>query len=181
MAGYYDDPMPVGDPPPREPVGHRQALPPDPVRRDRSPVNANRLWAGGLATAVVAALAALVGVLIVRAFLKVALYAPTEAGAFGDGDTVLLCVAAAGAALAATGLAHLLIVATPSPLSYFSWIVGLATAAAVVWPFVTGESLGVALAQAVIHLVIGLAIGSLVVGAASSAMRTPPARQIDLR
>ena len=79
------------------------------------------------------------------------------------------------------GPAHLLIVATPSPLSYFNWIVGLATAAAVVLPLISAESLAVALAQAVIHLVIGLAIGSLVTGAASSAMRTPPARQIDLR
>jgi uncharacterized protein DUF6069 len=167
MAGYYDEQRPAGAPPPGHPV----------ERAGRSPVNANRLWAGGLATAVVAALVALVGVLIVRAVLRIALYAPHEAGAFGDSDTALLCVIAAGAALAATGLAHLLIVATPSPLSYFSWIIGLATAAAVVLPFISAESLAIALAQAVIHLVIGLAIGSLVTGAASSAIRMVP-RQV---
>jgi hypothetical protein len=135
-------------------------------------VNAARLWAGGLATAVVAALIGLVGVLVVRAIFRIALYAPSEAGAFGDSDTVLLCVVAAVAALAATGLAHLLLVlGTPRPLAYFGWIVGLLTAVAVVVPFLSGGSLAIALAQAVIHLVIGLAIGSLVSGAAASASR----------
>jgi Family of unknown function (DUF6069) len=140
-------------------------------------INATRLWAGGAATAVVAALIGLVGVLIVRAALRIALYAPAEAGAFGDSDTVLLCVLAAAAALAATGLAHLLLLSTPRPLAYFGWIVGLLTAVAVVMPFLAGGSLAVALAQAVIHLVIGLAIGSLVSGAARSAGRPAAPRQ----
>ena len=144
---------------------------PVPGAPDRSPVDASRLWAGGLATAVVAALIALVGVLIVRAVLRIALLAPKEAGAFGDGDTAVLCLSAAAAALAATGLVHLLLLATPRPLSYFAWIVGLLTAVAVVLPLLSGRSLAIALAQSVIHLVIGLAIGSLVGGAASSAIR----------
>jgi hypothetical protein len=147
---------------------------------DRKRVNANRLWAGGVATAVVAALIALVGVLVVRAILRIAVYAPSEAGAFGDGHTAVLCAVAAVAALAATGLVHLLLLATPRPLSYFGWIVGLATAAAAVLPILSVDSLPVALAQGVIHLVIGLAIGSLVAGAAANATRavtSSPARQ----
>ena len=138
---------------------------------DPSPVDANRLWAGGIATAVVAALIALVGVLIVRAVLQIALLAPKEAAAFEDGDTVMLCVISAAAALAATGLVHLLLLATPRPLSYFAWIVGLLTAVAVVLPLLSGRSLAIALAESVVHLVIGLAIGSLVAGAALSAIR----------
>ena len=126
-----------------------------------------------LATAIVAALVALVGVLIVRALLRIDLYAPLSAGAFANSATVVLCVSAAAAALAAaTGLVHLLLLSTPRPLSYFSWIVGLVTAAAVVVPFTYASNLAVALAQAVIHLVIGIAIGSLVSGAAASAMRS---------
>lgn len=166
MAGYYEPPVPEGRP--------------VPGTSDRPPVNATRLWTGGLASAVVAALIALVGVLVVRAVLRIALYAPREAGAFGDSDTVVLCVLAAAAALVATGLAHLLLTTTPRPLSYFGWIVGLATAAAVVLPILSAEPLPVALAQSVIHLVIGLAIGSLVGGAAASAIsgiRATPARQ----
>lgn len=47
--------------------------PPDLRRR---PIDTTRLWSGGLATAVVAALIGLVGVLIVRAVFRVALHAP---------------------------------------------------------------------------------------------------------
>jgi hypothetical protein len=69
---------------------------------------------------------------------------------------------------------ELLLVATPRPLSYFGWIVGLATAAAAVLPILSADPLPVALAQSVIHLVIGLAIGSLVAGAAANARTVSP-------
>ncbi len=130
-------------------------------------VNTGRLWAGGTATAVVAALIGLVGVLIVRAVLRVS----PRAGGFDDADTALLCVVAAAAALAATGLAHLLVVSTPRPLAYLNWIVGLVTAAAVVLPFLGGGAATTRIAAALIHLVIGVAIASLVSGAAASATR----------
>jgi hypothetical protein len=137
----------------------------------RPRLNAGRLWSGGVATAVVAALIGFVGVLVVRAVFQVAFSGAKEAGAFGDSSTVLLCVLAAIAALAATGLAHLLLLSTPRPLAYLGWIVGLVTVIAVVLPFLSGRALPVSLAQAVIHLVIGMAIGSLVTGAAASASR----------
>ncbi|NMI00836.1 hypothetical protein HF526_26530 [Pseudonocardia sp. K10HN5] len=141
-----------------------------PPASSRAPVvNAGRLWSGGVATAVVAALIGLVGLLIARALLQIPYLAPVRAGALGDSRTIVLCVCAAIAALAATGLAHLLLVSTPSPMAYFGWIVGLVTAVAVVLPFLDTEPLTVRLATAVIHLVIGLAIGSLVTGAAVSA------------
>jgi hypothetical protein len=172
MAGY---------PEPTEPYGQR----PVPPRGSAGPprVNATRLWSAGLATAVVAALVALVGVLVVRALLRIDVYASRAAGAFGDSSTVMLCVGAAVAALAATGLAHLLLLSTPRPLAYLSWIIGLVTAAAVVLPLASGAPLSVALAQAVIHLVIGIAIGSLVSGAAASALRSAALanRPIDLQ
>lgn len=141
---------------------------------DEPQINFARLWSGGLASAIVAALIGLVGVLIARAVAQVALYAPREASAFGDSSTALLCLTAAAAALAATGLAHLLLLSTPRPLAYFSWIIGLVTVAVVVVPFISVASLPIALAMALIHGVIGLAIGSLVSGAAASASR--PAR-----
>lgn len=141
----------------------------------RPSVDAARLWSGGLATAVVAALIGLVGVLVVRAVFNIALYAPAGAAALGSTAAVTtLCLVAAGAALAATGLAQLLIVSTPRPLAYLGWIVGLATATAAVDPLLRGLTAG-SLAAAVIHLVIGLAIGSLVAGSAAAATR--PARR----
>src|SRR5687767_2129885 len=128
------------------------SVPPGRSPVDRPPVDAARLWTGGVATAVVAALIGLVGVLVVRAVFRVALYAPAEAGPFGGSGTALLCLGAAVAALAATGLAHLLLLGAPRPLAYLGWIIGLLTAAAAVVPFLTGEPLPVAFATSVIHL-----------------------------
>lgn len=135
-------------------------------------LDAARLWTGGLATALVAALIGLVGELVVRVLVHVS---PHASGLlFTDpSGTMMLCLGAAGAALLATGLAHLLVVSTPSPLAYLGWIVGLATAAAAVLPLSSGAPLAAALAAGVIHLVIGMAIGSLVAGAATAAMRLP--------
>ncbi|MFB9742887.1 DUF6069 family protein [Pseudonocardia sulfidoxydans] len=152
--------VPPAAPTHTEPVEHR------PV------VDATRLWAGGLATAVVAALIGLVGVLVVRVAFHVALYAPAGSAALGSSASVTtLCLVAAGAALAATGLAHLLLLSTPRPLAYLGWIVGLTTAVAVVLPFLGTTALAITGAAAVIHLVIGLAIGTLVAGSAASASR----------
>ncbi len=135
-----------------------------------------RLWTGGLATAIVAALIGLVGVLVVRVIATHVPQVPA-AGALGTSSaTILLCTIAAGAALAATGIAHLLLVSTPRPMAYLGWIVGLATAAAAVLPLTSGGPLAVAVAEGVINLVIGLAIGSLVAGAAYSATRGTAAR-----
>jgi hypothetical protein len=140
--------------------------------RPTAPVlDATRLWTGGLATAAVAALVGLVGTLVIRVLFE---YAPVGAGAtraFGTGNAAMLCLFAAVAALAATGIAHLLMVSTPEPLSYLGWIIGLSTAAAVVLPLLSSVPTAAAVAIAVVNLVIGLAIGSLVVGTAISARR----------
>ena len=170
MTGYPDVP---------DAYPGQQAVPPSGGRGPLR-VNGTRLWSAGVATAVVAALVALVGVLIVRTLLRIDVYSPAASGAFGNGTTVVLAVVAALSALVATGLIHLLILSTPRPFAYFSWIVGLVTTAAVVMPFTYGSTLAVALAQAVLHLIIGTVVGSLVSKAASSAIRSavlaPPRR-----
>ncbi|MCE0766348.1 DUF6069 family protein [Pseudonocardia kujensis] len=145
---------------------------PTPLRPARAAADAGRLWSGGLATAVVAALAGLVGALVVRVvvgFVPAAHIIAT--GTFGTAGLVLLCTLAAAAALVATGVAHLLLLTTPRPLEYLGWIVGLGTAVAVVLPFVTSVSLGAALALAAVHLVIGLAVATLTGSAAAASMR----------
>jgi hypothetical protein len=145
-------------------------------RRPTTPVlDATRLWTGGLATAAVAALVGLVGTLIIRVLVHYAPVGTAAAHALTSTNAGLLCLFAAVAALAATGVAHLLMVSTPDPLSYLGWIIGLSTAAAVVVPLLGGIPMAAAVALAVVNLVIGLAIGSLVVGAASAAYR-PVAR-----
>jgi uncharacterized protein DUF6069 len=110
----------------------------DPGRSRPTPkVDAGRLWIGGVATAAVAALVAVVGVLIARGLFEVPLLAPTGEGALGDASTARLAGLAGLAALLATGLMHLLLLSTPRPGQFFTWIVALATLIAVILPFLT--------------------------------------------
>jgi hypothetical protein len=142
------------------------------VPSETSPtVDAGRLWTGGVATALVAALVAIVGVLICRGLLDVPVLAPTDEGTLGDATTFRLAALAALAALLATALLHLLLVSTPRPLRFFSWIVALATVAAALAPFLTDADLDEQLATAAIYLAIGIAIGSLLSGVGRSAVR----------
>ena len=116
-------------------------------------------------------LVGLVGTLVIRVLFEYAPVGTAAAHAFSTTNAGLLCLFAGVAALAATGVAHLLIVSTPDPLSYLGWIIGLSTAAAVVLPLLGGVPLAAAIAIAVVNLVIGLAIGSLVIGTAMAARR----------
>ena len=128
------------------------------------------LWAGGLASALVAALIALVGVLIFRGVFNIPLLAPERDGAWGDSSTVGYMVAAAVGALLATALVHLLLVSTPRALRFFSWIIGLATVAAAIAPFATDAEMSSKVATGIINLIIGIAILSLVSAVARSAV-----------
>jgi hypothetical protein len=170
-SGYRDpDPYRPGpDPVAAEEPGVR----PEAVRRDgpATRVPAGRLWATGAATVVVAVLAALVATLAVRGVLGVAIFAPRHDGAMGDATTGWLAVAAAFAALVATGLLHLLLVATPRPRTFFAWIVVLATLAFALLPFTTGVSQSAKLGTAAVYLVIGLAIGGPLYAAAPGVLR----------
>ena len=62
---------------------------------------------------------------------------------------------AATFAIGATALAHVLALTTPTPRAFFSWIVGLLTAGAIVLPFTRGDDLAVQICAAVINLLIG--------------------------
>jgi len=129
------------------------------------------LWSGGVATAVVAGLIALVGVLICRWLFNIPILAPKRYGAYGDAHTTTLVLIAAAAALAATLLAHLLLLSTPRPMVFFGWIVGLVTVIVVVFPFRTGAPLSHEVATAALYLIIGIAIGTLISGVGERATR----------
>lgn len=147
-----------------EPLSERASSP------DRT-VDARQLWSGGAATAVVAALIALVGILVCRWLFNIPLLAPRQDGAWGDASTAEYAITAAAAALAATAVMHLLLAATPRPLVFFNWIMGLATVIAVVYPFSTTAALSQKMATAVINLLLGAAIGSLINGTAARLIR----------
>ena len=144
---------------------------------DRPTVAAGTLWAGGLATAVVAALAYAVGVVIVRVLFDIPVLAPEREGALGDSTTWQLAGTAFVIALLATALMHLLLVVTPRPYSFFGWIMGLGTVLVTVLPFARDAPLSSQVATAIINLIVGATITSLVRGVAARAIR--PARRID--
>jgi hypothetical protein len=127
----------------------------------RPKVDAGQLLPGGVATAVVAALVALVGILVCRWLFNIPLLSPRRDGAYGDAHTTGYVLAAAVAALLATGLLYLLLLSTPRPMLFFTWIVALATIVVVLFPFST----------AAVDLAIGFAIGSLLNGVGARSIR----------
>lgn len=141
-------------------------MPPSPRR-----VDARALWSGGVATAVVAALIALVGILVCRWLFNVPILSPRKDGAWGDASTVGYVFASAACALVATALMYLLLISTPRPRVFFSWIIGLATVVAVVFPFSTTAAPDQKVATALVNLVLGIAIGTLVNGVSMRARR----------
>jgi Family of unknown function (DUF6069) len=154
--------------------GYRAAqAPPSRPGPSRPQVDAGKLWPGGIATAIVAGLVALVGVLVCRWLFGIPLLAPKSDGAYGDVHTTALVLLAAAAALVATALVHLLLLSTPRPLTFFAWIIGLATVLAVLVPFSTSAPLTAKAATAVVDLVLGVAIGSLISGVAARSVRVP--------
>jgi len=144
---------------------------------DRPVVAAGKLWAGGFATAAVAALIAVAGVLICRGIFDVPILEPEGDGVWGDANAWWYAAVAALVALVATALVHGLLLATPRPLSFFGWIIALATVIAVLAPFASGASIESKVATGAINLALGAAIGSLLSGVARSATTRarPPA------
>jgi hypothetical protein len=125
-------------------------------------VDAKALWSGGVATAIVAALIALVGILVCRWLFKIPILSPRKEGAWGNASTVGYTLAAAACALAATALMYLLLITTPRPRTFYAWIIALATLVAVVYPFSTTAPLSQKLATGAVNLILGVAIGTLV-------------------
>jgi hypothetical protein len=138
-------------------------------------LNAGRLWAGGVMTAVVVALLMILGVSVAKGIFGVQVPVPSAGGTMSSFAYVAFGVLAA---LVATALAHLLIMVAPRPLLFFGWITFLCTVIAVLAPFqnsVFGSfshipMLDSKIATALINLCVGIAIGSLITGVAHSSM-----------
>lgn len=129
----------------------------------RRVVDTGRLWTGGLLAGVVAAGVAIVGLLVARGILDIPVLIDRD-GELVDASTWWYAAAAFLAAMAATGLLHLLLLQAPQPYRFFGWIVGLAVAVAVLLPYATDAELESKVATSVINLVIGLSVGSVVGG-----------------
>jgi hypothetical protein len=141
--------------------------------------DSGQFWAGAVATAVVAALIALVGILISRWTLNIPIMAPAGDGAWGNAHTGEYVLVAVLVALVAAALLYLLELGAPAPRIFFAWIMALATLAVVVYPFSTSAPLEQKTATAIVNLVLGVAITGLLSAVSSRAIRIgssgPPA------
>lgn len=131
-------------------------------------MNTVRFLTGTLATAVVAALVAVVGYMVLDNLLEIPVVTP-EWGWVGNTEIATLAVNAAVAALIAAALLQLLSWTTPQPETFFSWIATLVTAAVALWPFALDATTESKIGSAVLYLVIGLTIISLTNGVAKAA------------
>lgn len=142
-------------------------------QRQMPQINLGRLWAGGVGTAVVVALVIVVAIMLVRGILKISVLSPEGAGAYGTVSTTSYALAGAAAAIAATGLLNLLLAFMPSPMQFYYWITGLLTALAVLLPFTLVADLDAKIATAVINLIAGLCIITLLGSIGASAIQRP--------
>ena len=133
-------------------------------------VNAGRLWAGGVAGAVVAAGIGIVGLFIARGLFDVPVYLPQHDHTVFNADAVWLGLTGFMAGIVATAVMHGLLLAAPRPKMFFGWIVALVTIVAALWPFSLEMELYSQIATALIAAAMGIAIGSLISGVASAAI-----------
>lgn len=157
--------------PPPDPYRQGPGYPDSPEPEEKVVVDAGKLWSGGVATAIVAALVALVGLLIARGLLDITVLTRKSAGSWDAASAIPYALWAAAGALLATGLMHLLLLTTPRPRLFFGWIMALVAVVFAVQPFTISAGLDEKIATAVIAVVIVIAIASLVAGTAQRSVR----------
>jgi len=140
-----------------------------PVRPAGPSVDAGRYWAGVVATALVAALIGLVGVVIIDQIFKIDLVVKDVFST--DSTGAAFVVGGVIAAVAAGALLHLLVLSTPKPRAFFGWIMFLATLTAALLPLTWTDVLKSAIASGVVNALIGIAIWSLLLGVLSRTLR----------
>ncbi len=134
-----------------------------PVHTERLRLDAGRYWGGALATALVCALVGLAAWFVIEQVAGQELENPP----FGDSAAVSWVIAGAVFALVGALLLHLLVATTPRPSSFFGWIVALATIILAALPFTGGDIDVSTVLTAVVWLVLGMAVWSLLTGVLS--------------
>ncbi|MBD5787762.1 hypothetical protein IF650_16485 [Cellulosimicrobium terreum] len=162
--------QPTHDPQATFPEPQRPVSPADP----RLAVEAGRFWAGAAATAVVAALIGLIGVIVFERIFAIELVPPPDI--FGiDSRQAAWAIDGAILALLAAALLHGLILSTPRPRAFFGWIMALLIVVIAVLPFAWSTDTQAAALSGLINLLIGIAVWSLLAGVAGRTIVRAPA------
>ena len=127
-----------------------------------------------MAAAVVAALIVVVGVMISGRLLGIHVLTPAGTSAYGSAGTTGYAITAAAAALVATLLLYILMLSTPEPTKFFAWIAGLFAVIITFLPFMYSADIIKQVATAIINLVIGIAIASLLTSIGRTAIEEMP-------
>jgi len=160
---------------PQEPEEPEEAEEAEEVRGmsdNRRTVDARRLWVGGIMAGVVGAGVAIVGLLLARGIADIPVLVEQE-GELVNPSTWWYALVALLAAVLATALLHVLLVAAPRPFTFYGWITGLAVAIAVLLPYTTGASLASKIATSLINLAIGVVVAGIIASVGRSAVRVP--------
>jgi hypothetical protein len=136
-------------------------------------LNPGRFVAGALATALVAALVGLVGVLVIEGIFDQTLVPPADVFSTGS-HAAAFAIDGAIFAILASGVLALLVVSTPRPKRFFGWIMLLAVVIITLLPFAWTSHLDRAVLSGVVNLVIGAATWSLLAGVASRTIIAKP-------
>lgn len=183
-ADYGERPPPTYPPPAQTPGVPTQAVGDTPdetlqpvtsgTQDPRLGLEVGRFWAGALATMLVAALIGLAAEFILEEVLNLEIQAQADLFATGS-DLMAWVVAGALFALVAAIVLYLLVMSTPRPRSFFGWVVGLATVILAAVPFAGDFELVPAILAAIVWIVIGSAVYSLLTGTLSRTVvrRTP--------
>jgi hypothetical protein len=146
------------------------AVPAAPVAQRTGPtVDNGRYWAGVVATAVVAALVGVVGVIILDQIFEVDLVVKDVFGTDSVGAAYV--VGGALSAVVAGALLQLLVLSTPRPRAFFGWIMFLGIVVAAVIPFTWTDSTKSAAWSGFVNLLVGIAIWSLLTGVLARTLR----------
>jgi len=174
---YGQPPAPQGQPPALQPNGSQAAFPepqtPVNPADPRLTVEAGRFWAGAAATALVAALIGLLGVIIFERIFSITLVPPPDL--FGtESRQAAWAIDGAILAVLAAGILHLLILSTPRPRAFFGWIMALVVVVIAVLPFAWSDDTTAAALSGLINLLIGIAVWSLLAGVAGRTIVARP-------
>ncbi|MBN0041166.1 hypothetical protein JN535_13435 [Cellulosimicrobium cellulans] len=179
---YGQPPVPQHAPPPAIPptdpqAGFPEQRPPVNPADPRLAVEAGRFWAGAAATALVAALIGLLGVIIFERIFSITLVPPPDL--FGTGSRqAAWAIDGAILAVLAAGVLHLLILSTPRPRAFFGWIMALVVVVIAVLPFAWSSDVTAAALSGLINLLIGIAVWSLLAGVAGRTIVVRPTSTI---
>ena len=139
-------------------------------------LDTGQFLAAGVAVAAVAGVAGWVVYLVGQAFSDGEIRVPPNPGATGTevltGATVFRTGLLAG--LIATALLWVLLLLVPQPTRFFGWIVSLLTIAAVLVPFTYHMTTPSKIWVALINLVIGLVVLTLLLGIVPKVMKPVP-------